>query len=152
MANNFEDSTPDALSDVRRDSERLAQRVTTPWWYHVALAAITMALVGAIAAPFTLTSILIAGAVIALAALGVLYRRVSGLDIPMPAGPRSTRMFRLVMVLLVVTMGAALVIYIAEWSRWWVLIPVVAVGIGVWLLGVAYDRALRDDLTEDAQR
>lgn len=152
MANNFEDPSPDALSDVRRDSERLAQRVTTPWWYHVALAAICMVMVGAVTAPFVASSVLMAVAVIALGGLSVLYRRVSGIDIQMPAGPRSTRMFRWVIALLVVTMGAGLMIYIAEWPRWWVLIPVVAVGLGVWLLGVAYDRALRIDLTENTQR
>jgi len=142
------DASP-SLHEVARARAILADRLVTPWWYHPVLGLLVAqhALVqGLDNRNWTLPSalLLLAGCV----ALVVACRRVTGLSVTTPTGPRSRRLLALrVLVALACIWAAALASDLRVAAAAAVLVFVATVA-----LGRRYDAALRDDLHDTGGR
>lgn len=135
-----------ALADLRADDAALAERVVTPAWYHPVLGAIVAAITCTQAIGSHARLIFLPIALFALPLLVVVYRRRYGVWLSGPTGPRSQRIQRALMVVLLLVFGGAVLIGLTPIPYPWVL-PLAAVGLVVPIaLGRRYDDALRREL------
>lgn len=135
-----------AVTDLERDSARLAQRLPTGRGGLLLHAALFTVFVGAEVLPGN-WAILVAGlAIMGVVLANSLTRRRLGI---MPAGPlgsRATWLFVAQLALLLAAKMAATVLSDLSASPWWSLIPVAVAFVGVLLLGDRYHRAMRQQL------
>lgn len=153
MASNFDAHAPqDAIDALGRDRARLAEQMSTPRWYHpvvgllAAAAAISPGL-PVVVGDMTWTVSVIAGFVILIVVMPLLTRK-SGIATSIRPAGRTTK------TLLVAQVGTLIVLMVLsglvsklDWSGWWLLPIGLGAWAGMWLLGVAYDRAYRAELT-----
>lgn len=142
----MENEATDALAAIQETRGKLADRLTTPWWYHPIL--------GALIAQFILVQGLVDHRVKYLSTLVLglgcawlirAYKDRTGLVAGLPPGKLSALLF---WAMLAAVGGMAMLVLLAElWPRW-----VVALAGAAWLcvviFGRAYDRAYRADLRE----
>jgi hypothetical protein len=159
MANDFDHDRPDAasapmtreearaaLGDLEHDGATLAARIVTPRWYHPAL--------GVITAVFTVAQALpglwpVAASAIGIAAVLVLtttYKRRYGVAVSQPVGPRTRRLLRVVLAVLIAAMMSGLAIKLLGLELWWVLIPAAISFATTVVVGRRYDEALREEI------
>lgn len=147
------DPTPDeareALRGLDADGAALAARVVTPPWYHPINALLVAAFIIATAIPGSLSTIVIALAVVGLALLVITYQRRYGVATSQPAGPRSRRLLGTMVAVMVLCMGSGLAIKLAELSPWWSLLPAALAFALTVVLGRAYDATLRTELAQN---
>lgn len=136
-----------ALDELEADSARLAERIVTPWWYHLSLGAIVAAIVGSQVLPMPGAMILLALGIAGLPVLTVTYRRRYGVSTEEPAGAGSRRLLVVVLLVLAAAMTAALVIRATGVSPWWGLVPAAAAFVATLVLGRRYDAALRSEIS-----
>lgn len=135
-----------ALSSLDADATQLAERIVTPWWYHLVLGALVALAIGAQALPGAFSTIVIALVVVCLPLLIWAYSRRYGVLTTQPAGPRSKRMLTIVLIALVVLMGSNLLLKLFSLPSVWAVLPAI-VGFGVTvLLGRRYDAVLRAEV------
>jgi len=139
-----------ALSGLDDDNARLAERVVTPWWYHPVLGVVVAAVALSSSLPPSAMSSVIAAAVVVLVLLPAAYRRRYGVWVSEPAGPRSRRLFRHVMVAIVLGIAGGALLGLL--GLVWALAPAVLVLVAVVVLGRRYDAALRQDLAAGGRR
>lgn len=151
MANDFHGMTPAearaALDGVAHDGTALAARIVTPWWYHPALGLIVGVFVVAQVLPGAWSIAAVALGIIAIPALTTTYARRYGVAISKPAGPRSRRLMRNALAVLVACMLSGLGIRLVGLAPWWVVIPTVVAFAATVLLGRRFDEALRRELS-----
>lgn len=142
--------TPDAeaaraaLSGLDGDNVRLAERVVTPWWYHPVLGAVVAGVALSSALPTSATAAVIALCVVVLFLLPVVYRRRYGVWVSEPAGPRSRRVY--LVLLAIIVAGVVGGFLLGMLGVVWALVPAGVLFAAVVLLGRRYDVALRADL------
>lgn len=139
----------EALGALDTDRIDLASRVVTPTWYHSIWGMLFAVLIFALGAvPRTYV-----GLVSGLCTLGFLllmrtYKTRYGVWISSPAGPRSRRLYAVIMAVVIVGAGAALALRLWDLSAWWVVVlAAVTVAVAV-PLGRRYDEALRQDIRQ----
>lgn len=145
----------DALADVAASRDSVADRLTTPWWYHPALGAILAAIV-LVAALDLNTIVRLVVSLACAVGIGLLvaaYQRATGLWVDIRnLGPVSVRWWLAYVVLIVVVVGTALVPSFTDVSlsaRVAVLLTVV-VFLGTVVLGRKMDVALRAEIRSGA--
>ena len=145
----------DALADVAASRDSVADRLTTPWWYHPALGAILAAIV-LVAALDLNTIVRLVVSLACAVGLGLLvtaYQRATGLWVDIRnLGPVSVRWWLAYVVLIVVVVGTALVPSFTDVSlsvRVAVMLTVV-VFLGIVVLGRKMDEAMRAEIRSDA--
>ncbi|PPF78429.1 hypothetical protein [Pseudoclavibacter sp. Z016] len=159
MASDFEDQTPDsratspsrdqaqaALDDLGHDSQGLAARIVTPWWYHPALGVITAIFAGAHALPGAWPMVLLVLGIVAIPILTTTYSRRFGVVVTKPAGPRSKRLLLATLGVLVAAMMSSLAFKFLSIDPWWALIPAGVTFMATVILGRRYDEALRQEV------
>ncbi|WP_273652133.1 hypothetical protein [Cellulomonas fimi] len=142
----------DALAGLATDRATLAARVVTPWWYHPTLGAVVALIVCTQALPSPASLVLLPVALLGLPALVVLYRRRYGVWVSEPAGPLSRRIYRALIVVLVLVFGALLVVKLTAVEYRWVLLPAVVGFVAAVVLGPWYDDAQRRELATEQPR
>ena len=140
----------DALSALDADGASLAERMVTPWWYHLCLGLIVAVLTGAQALPGAYSIIVIALGIIAIPLLTTAYNQRYGISTTQPAGPRSRRLLFIAVAFLVVAMVSALVLKLTEQNPAWGLVPAAVAAVATVLIGRRYDDALRAELSGSA--
>lgn len=140
------------LDQLGVDGASLAQRIVTPWWYHVALGLIAAAMVAAQMMPGASGVIVIALGVVALPLLMFIYARIYGISSTDPAGPRSRRILIGCIVVLVGSMLAALVLKFSGVPTWWGWLPAAFAFVGTIVMGRLYDDVLRAELAAGDRR
>lgn len=138
-----------ALADLATDRATLAARVVTPWWYHPTLGAVVALIVCSQALPSPASLVLLPVALLGLPALVVLYRRRYGVWVSEPAGPLSRRIYRALIVVLVLVFGAMLVVKLTAVEYRWVLLPAAVGFVAAVVLGPWYDDAQRRALATE---
>ena len=145
----------DALADVAASRDSVADRLTTPWWYHPALGAILAAIV-LVAALDLNTIVRLVVSLACAVGLGLLvtaYQRATGLWVDIRnLGPVSVRWWLAYVVLIVVVVGTALVPSFTDVSlsvRVAVMLTVV-VFLGTVVLGRKMDEAMRAEIRSGA--
>lgn len=141
-----------ALEQLGADGASLAQRIVTPWWYHVALGLIAATMVVAQMLPLAWSGIVVGGAVAATALLMFAYVRIYGISVSEPVGPRSKGVLIVAIAVLVVPMLAALVLRIMEVSTWWGWLLAAFAFVGTIVVGRLYDDALRAEIAAGRRR
>lgn len=136
----------DVLSLLDVDGTRLAERVVTPWWYHVALGAIVALFVTSQALPTAAMSVPIVLGIVALPVLTTVYSRRYGVSVSQPAGPRGRRLLLMTLGVLVVAMLSGVALKFAGIAPWWVVVPAALAFIVTVILGRRYDDALRSEI------
>ncbi|MFT3889744.1 MAG: hypothetical protein QM713_16495 [Arachnia sp.] len=135
-----------ALSQMGIDGEQLANRIVTPWWYHVGLGIIVAVMVGAQVLPGSLSVILTGVSVAGIPLLMLTYARTYGVTSTQPAGPRSRLWLFVAVGVLVLCMAAVLVVRLTASTPWWGVLAAVVAFAGTVVSGRRYDDALRDEL------
>ncbi|WP_162924936.1 hypothetical protein [Mycetocola zhujimingii] len=136
----------DVLSLLDVDGSRLAERVVTPWWYHVALGAIVALFVASQAMPTAAMSVAIVLGIVALPVLTTVYSRRYGVSVSQPAGPRGRRLLLMTLGVLVAAMLSGVALKLAGIALSWVMVPAVLAFIVTVVLGRRYDDALRREI------
>lgn len=149
MENNRPLDASAALDAAATARAGMAERLATPWWYHVTLGLLVaqMAFVQGLDNPnWTLPSafLLILGSL----GLVLVYRRQTGLVAARPQGIRA----RLLLALLSALAMGGIVVGALTRDLAVSSIAAVVVLVGTVVLGRRYDEALRDELREDARR
>lgn len=142
----------DALDALDRDRGRLADRITTPGWYHPTVAALTTAAAIAPALPDLWAPTVLAVFVILIGALPVLTRR-SGIALSVRPTGRVTRILlglQIGTLLVFMTLSAAVRLLDLAW--WWIAPIAVVVFTSILLLGRRYDRAQHAELSARERR
>lgn len=140
------DAARAALSALDADGARLAQQVTTPWWYHPILGVIVALIIIGVAHPGALGFGLVVIGVIGIPVLVRAYTLRTGVWISQAAGPATRQLQRVLMVVYIVLVAAALALRLTELSTWWALIPALSGLLFTWAMGPLYDRELRREL------
>ncbi|HEX7350955.1 hypothetical protein [Brachybacterium sp.] len=122
----------------------------TPWWYHPILGAIVALMIFGVAHPGVLGFGLVAIGIIGIPVLVRAYTLRTGLWISQAAGPATRQLQRVLMVVYIVLMGAALALRLMEPSAWWALVPALSGLLLTWAIGPRYDRELRRELAASA--
>ncbi|GAA1148784.1 hypothetical protein [Nesterenkonia lutea] len=135
-----------ALSTLDADSATLAQRVATPWWYHLALGGTVALFVGSQALPAAAASACVVLGVVALPLVVTTYARRYGFSLSEPAGPRSRRLLLMSVGVLLAAMLATVVIKISGVSPSWSLVAALVAFLATVLLSRRYDVALRREI------
>lgn len=134
-----------ALDDIGRARSGVSERVGSPWWLHVGLGVLVaqQALVSGLAGGnWTIPSFV--ALVVGAAVLVALARPSTGVTVARPRGPRSQGLMAArILTALACIWGATVV----DSQAVIVLLAAVAL-IATTLLGIAYDTALRHDITE----
>ena len=136
----------DALADAAASTHATADRVRSPWWYHaglgVVMGAIVLALGFDLAAPAKLA--ISAGALAAVVALALTFRRVTGMWWgPAQLGPRARTAWIATIVVVVVAMA---VVFLVEGRTMPVILLAIATGVLTAAGGFVVDSRLRDDI------
>lgn len=157
MANEWDHTAPTGdqargmLHAITRDGAGLAERVKTPWWYHLTLAIVTTLLVSSQAMAANIAIFMVVLGIAAISVVVMTYQRRYGVITSQPAGPASKRIFIGLLVATFVLFAAALLIKILALPAWLVLVPA-ALSFAITLVGGhAYDNALRSDLRRRAE-
>lgn len=135
-----------ALSDLGHDSQELAARIVTPWWYHPALGVITAIFAGAQALPGAWPMVLLVLGIVAIPILTTTYSHRFGVIVTKPAGPRSKRLLLATLGVLVTAMSSSLAFKFLNIDPWWALIPAGVTFAATVILGRRYDMALRQEV------
>lgn len=142
-----------ALDALDTDATQLAERIVTPWWYHVALGALVALVIGAVAIPQVSPAVVVPFFVIAIPTLLHVYTSRYGVSTSRPSGPRSRRALLLSLAVLVVLLIAAVLIEKSSLSTWWAVLPTAASFAATVVLGRRYDAVLRAEVaTPEASR
>lgn len=138
-----------ALAELAADRATLAARVVTPWWYHPTLGAVVALVVctQALASPASL--ILLPVALFGLPALVLLYRRRYGVWVGEPAGPLARRIYRALVLVLVLVLAATVVVRLTGIEYRWALLPAAVGFVAAVVLGPWYDDAQRRELATE---
>lgn len=142
----------EALAQLQDDGSRLASRVVTPWWYHLALGVIVAAFAGSQVLPAITSLWIVAIGIVLLPVLTITYGRRYGVSTTQPAGPRSKRLLLTMLTVLILAMVSSLAIKFLALSAWWGIVPAVFAFFATLLLGRRYDDALRDELGGKTRR
>jgi hypothetical protein len=145
----------EALKQLQDDGARLAARVVTPWWYHLALGVIVAAFAafaGAQALPGTASMWIVVIGILLVNFLINTYSRRYGISAIQPTGPRSKRLFWAMLIVLAPTMASGFAIRYFALSSWWGIVPAVVAFFAIVVLGRRYDDALRDELSGQTRR
>jgi hypothetical protein len=144
------DLTPDTAREALRalevDRAALAERVRSPWWYHLVLGVIVAAFAASPAVESTSTrSMLVTFACVGLVFLVLAYRRVTGFSVSRAAGPRSRARVVAVLVAVALLFLASMVLA-ATGAVAWVLAVAAAAFLAVLVGGRDYDRVYGEEL------
>lgn len=141
----------EALREVAAARGRLADRLYTPRWYHpvlgLLLAALILQLGGVLGRPgLFLTPV----PVVAMIALGLIYRRLSGIDLYGDSAPdggqRGRALLAVFICVLIISFAASFVLSNRlgmEWTAW---VVAAVVTLGTVAVGRIYDGLLRAQL------
>jgi len=136
-----------ALAAVTASTQKLADRIYTPWWYHPALGGFIGLLLLATGDVFDRDFVILPIAAVGIISLGPLYRRISGINLYGPHAPDGGPTGRAILAILVaaLTTSAACSYLLGRelgwtWAPW---ILAVVMPIGTTLAGRAYDEQLR---------
>ncbi|MGC5015372.1 hypothetical protein ACLQ2R_31830 [Streptosporangium sp. DT93] len=140
----------DTLDRLGLDGVRLAERVVTPWWYHLTLGLIVGVLTAAQVLPGAASFVVVALGIVAILLLTTTYSRRYGIFITQPAGSRGKRLLRVISGVLALAMLAALVVKFTGTDPRWGLLPAALAFGATLVLGRRYDDVLRDELAHDA--
>lgn len=146
-ANPSRESARDALRSIGRDRGRLADRITTPRWYHPTVAALTTAagIAPALPEPWALT--VPAVFVILIGTLPALTRR-SGIAMSVRPTGRATRiLLALQVATLMVFMVASAAVRLFDLGWWWIAPIALLVFTLILFLGRRYDHAQHAELS-----
>jgi hypothetical protein len=142
----------EALAGLHADDASLAQRLITPRWYHPLLGLIVALIITSQALPSPASLILLPVALFALPALVLFHRRRHGLWFSQPAGPRSRRVYRVMLVIVLLCFGAMLVVKLTPVAYEWVAIPAAVGLVTPMVLGPRYDDLFRRELAGPSAR
>ena len=140
------------LSALNADATQLAERLVTPWWYHVALGALVALAIGAVSISSVSPAFAIPFFVIAMPSLIHVYTSRYGVSATRPSGPRSRRALLVSLAVLVVLLIAAVLIAKTSLSPWWALLPTSASFGATVMLGRRYDAVLRSEISGSGRR
>ncbi|MGO2112154.1 MAG: hypothetical protein ACTH31_11125 [Pseudoclavibacter sp.] len=140
----------EALSALDADGARLAQRVITPRWYYPIFGVLVATMTFGVAYPGTYGFGLVAIGVVGLAVLVRTHTLRTGVWISQAPGPATRKLQRVLMVIYIVLMGAALALRVTEPSPWWALLPALSGLLITVVVGRHYDRVLRRELAASA--
>ncbi|MET4224807.1 hypothetical protein [Oerskovia enterophila] len=135
-----------ALEGLDADGATLAERAVTPWWYHLTLGTIVAVIICTQALPSPASLVTLPVALFALPVLVLVYRRRYGLWFSQPAGPRSKRIYQVLLATVVLCFGAMLIVRFTEIEYTWVLVPASVGFLAAVVLGPLYDQAFRREL------
>lgn len=135
-----------ALEALESDAAQLAQRLVTPWWYHLVLGALVALCIGAVAIPGVSAAVMVPFFVIGIPVLLHLYSSRYGVSTSRPAGPRSRRALLASLAVLAVLLIAAVLFAKSSLSPWWGLLPTAAAFASTVVLGRRYDALLRAEV------
>lgn len=135
-----------ALDALDTDATQLAERIVTPWWYHVTLGALVALVISAVSVVSVSPVVVIPFFVIAIPGLLHAYTSRYGVSASRPSGPRSRRTLLLSLAVLAVLLIAALLIAKSSLSPWWGLLPPTAAFGATVVLGRRYDAVLRAEV------
>lgn len=146
----MESNAHDHLDDVAAARAALAERLVTPRWYlpsmgaAIAVVALGLGIGVPRGVPFGIVGL------VASIALPFLLVRRTGISYSGGVRGRHHRWLWALLVVIVVSLGAAAVIGFSGLSPWWVLVPAVLVVVAVVALGRGYERALGRAVRESA--
>ena len=136
----------EAFSTLDSDTQRLADRVVTPWWYHLALGAVAAVFVVSQLLPEPASSGVLVLGIAAIPLLTAAYSRRYGVSLNQPAGPRSRRLLMTTVGVLLAAMAFNVFIKLAGSSPLWSLLAALVAFVATVALGRRYDEAFRDEL------
>ncbi|MGO1284080.1 MAG: hypothetical protein ACTHWF_06745 [Brachybacterium sp.] len=140
-----------ALDAMDADASQLAQRLVTPWWYHLILGALVAGAIGAMSLP-RVSSVGVVMVVIWIPFLMKAYTSRYKVSMTQPAGPRSRRMMLLILAVLAALMGSGALLKLNSISLVWVLVPAALGFVATVVLGRRYDEVLRSEVADPARR
>ena len=135
-----------ALSALEADATQLAERLVTPWWYHVLVGALVALAIGSLAIPRVHPAAVVPVLVIWTPFLLNAFTRRYGIAVPQPAGRRSRRALLLCLTVLGSLVAVAVVLAISSPAPWLVLLPAAASFGATIMLGRRYDAVLRSEV------
>ena len=141
-----------ALDAMDVDASQLAERLVTPWWYHLTLGAMVAAAIGAQALPGASSTVAIVLIIIWIPFLMKAYTSRYRISMTQPAGPRSRRMLLLILAVLAALMGSVVLLKLNSLVSWWVLVPAALGFLATVGLGRRYDAVLRAEISDPAGR
>lgn len=145
----------DALAAADESRTKMAERLYTPVWYHPLVgAAMSMfgLAAGLAAARRGWSDVLVMGGLFICVGIVLAYRRITGVALTGPIGPRSQRMLIVVGVVGILLMLAGLGLFSQVAVNWpWIVAYSLVVIVLITILGRRYDDILRDEIRSGAQ-
>ncbi|ASK65713.1 hypothetical protein CFK39_07530 [Brachybacterium avium] len=135
-----------ALGALDADASQLAERLVSPWWYHLILGGLVAAAIGAQALPGVPAISVIVLVIIWIPFMMQSYTSRYRISMTRPAGPRSRRMLLLILALLALLMGSVALLKVASLLQRWVLLPAAVGFLVTVVLGRRYDAVLRSEV------
>lgn len=144
-----------ALAGLDADATQIAERLVTPWWYHVLLGATAALAIGSLRIPQVSPAAVVPLVVIWMPFMLTAYTNTSrwGVSLPRPAGRRSRRVLLLYLVVLGAIVALAVLLTTTPLSPWWGTLPAAAGCGATMVLGRHRDAVLRSEVARpDARR
>jgi hypothetical protein len=140
-----------ALDALDVDRARLADRITTPGWYHPTVATLTAtaAIAPALSEPWAFA--VLALFLILIGALPVFTRRGGVATSVRPTGPATRLLLSLQVGTFLVLMVASAVVRVLDVGGWWIAPIAITAFLVVLLLGKRYDRVRHAELSAQGQ-
>ncbi|MGP9536479.1 hypothetical protein ACT3SP_00605 [Brachybacterium sp. AOP43-C2-M15] len=136
-----------ALDALDVDASQLAARIVTPWWYHVALGAVTALAISSLSVLGLSPAAVIPLVVIWMPFMLTAYTTTWRVLISRPASRRSRRALLLSLVVIGAILALAVLLTTTSLSPWWGALPTAAGFAATVLLGRRYDAVLRAEIT-----
>ncbi|WP_394213929.1 hypothetical protein [Brachybacterium vulturis] len=135
-----------ALNALDAGASKLAERLVSPWWYHLILGGLVAAAIGAQSLPKVASITVIVLVVLWIPFLMGSYTSRYRVSMTRPAGPRSRRMLLLILAVLTLLMSSGVLLKIVSLPQWWVPLPAAVGFVATVMLGRKYDAVLRSEV------
>lgn len=140
-----------SLDALDTDASQLAERLVSPWWYHLILGGLVAAAIGVQGLPEVASITVIVLVILWIPFLMGSYTSRYKVSMTRPAGPRSRRMLLLILAVLALLMSSVVLMKIASLPQWWVLLPAAAGFVATVMLGRKYDAVLRSEVAQPSR-
>lgn len=136
-----------ALDALDADASQLAERLVTPWWYHLILGVIVAAAIVAPTLPKVSSMTVFVMIIVWIPFLMKAYTSRYQISMTQPAGPRSRRLLLLTLAVLAALMASTVLLKLFSISLWWVVVPAAIGFVVTVVLGRRYDAVLRSEVS-----
>lgn len=146
------DGASAGLAAAAEARQKLAERISTPWWYHPALGLLMGLLILAVGGSIGNGLVVLPLVLVGTFGLGLLYRNLSGVDLRRPNAPDGGKRGRAMLAIVLATLVTSCALSYLLGHEFdlqqapWILAAVALVVIVV--AGRAYDNSLRSQLRE----